>query len=114
MHRIPDTDWEIPMKGCKNCDVADAVCASYRHTLKDISRGDGGDAQLVALKALDNDQVNRLGKAFHVIVKYAVQLALSEPQTEQFTRIYTHLRQHVNELEEGATVRGWRGDIVKS
>lgn len=113
MHHIPE-EWEIPLRGCKNCDVADANCAAYRHALKDISRGDGGDAQIVALKALDNHEMNRLGKAFHVIVKYAVQLALVEPQSDAFTRIYTHLRQHVNELDEGATVRGWRGDIVKS
>ena len=114
MHQIPNTDWEIPMKGCKNCDVADAVCAAYRHALKDISRGDAVDAQLVALKAMDNDQTNRLGKQFHVIVKYAVQLAEAKPDSAQFHDLLGKLKDHVSGIEEGATVRGWRGDVVKS
>lgn len=102
------------MKGCKNCDVADSVLAAYRHVLKDISRGAAGDAQLVALKAIDNDQMNRLGKAFHTIIKYAVQLTECPPDSPIFHSVLGNLRDHVRTLEEGATVRGWRGDVVKS
>lgn len=121
MHDIPNTDpkFEPPMgsatmKGCGNCDFSDAVCAAYRHALKDIERGEPENAKQKALTALDNAHVNRMGKAFHTIVKYAVQLAAVPVGSEEFTRIYTHLKAHVNELEEGATVRGWRGDVVKS
>lgn len=114
MHRIPDTEWEIPMRGCKNCDMADAVCAAYRHALKDIERGVPENAKGKALLALDNDHVNRMGKAFHTIVKYAVQLTGVPVGSEEFTRIYGLLAQFTGELEEGATVRGWRGDVVKS
>lgn len=114
MHRIPDTEWEIPMKGCKNCDMADAVCAAYRHALKDIERGAPENAKGKALLALDNDHVNRMGKAFHTIIKYAVQLVGVSVGSDEFTRIYTHLKGHLEGLEEGATVRGWRGDVVKS
>lgn len=102
------------MRGCKNCDVADAVLAAYRHALKDISRGDQGDAQRVALRALDNDQMNRLGKAFHTIIKYAVQLSAAKLDSPQFHEVLGHLKAHVIDLDEGATVRGWRGDVVKS
>ena len=114
MHRIPEEDWEIPVKGCKNCDVADAVCAAYRHFLKDIARGDQKDAALTAMKGLDNDRVNRLGKQFHTIIKYSVQLVGFAPDSPQFHDILGKLKTHLSELEEAATVRGWRGDVVKT
>lgn len=114
MHRIPDTDWEIPVKGCRNCDVADSVCAGYRHFLKDIARGNPAEAQTIAMKGLDNDRVNRLGKQFHTIIKYAVQLTALKPDSPEFHHVLGQMKTHINELEEAATVRGWRGDVVKS
>lgn len=113
MHNIPES-WEVPARGCKNCDVADAVLAAYRHALKDIARGAKEDAQLVALKAMDNDQMNRLGKAFHTIVKYAVQLTHVSPDSAMFHKLLGDLKDYLQTVEEGATVRGWRGDVVKS
>lgn len=91
---------------CYRCDAADAVCAAYRHALKDISRGEAKDAQITAMLALDDDSMYRLGRIFHKIVKSAVQLASSGLDSKD---AYASLVEAVDEIHKnpGATVKGW-------
>jgi len=91
---------------CDKCDVADAVCAAYRHALKDVARGEPADAKLTAMLALDDDSMYRLGQIFHKIVKAAVQMAHDGQPTESS---YKALREAVEEIwkNPGATVKGW-------
>jgi hypothetical protein len=94
---------------CSKCNAADAVLASYRHALKDIARGKQEDGQRIALVALDTDQYYRLGKQFHMIVKYAFQFVYGGGEVA-----FKALTDAVHEIEKHpeATVKGWRGEKV--
>lgn len=94
---------------CVGCEAADAVCAAYRHALKDAARAETLEqAQRAALLAIDTDAYHRLGKTFHLIVKAAYQLYRGEDAALQRLMLAcAEIDQHPE-----ATVRGWRGKKV--
>lgn len=99
---------------CQKCDAADAVCAAYRHALKDVVRGKAEDAIRVAVAALDNDRQYMLGRTFHKIVKAGMILSkhMADQGSVDFTRAALDLAEAVQEItkDPGSTVRGWMGE----
>ena len=100
-------------QSCQKCDAADAVCAVYRHALKDIVRGDLLGAQKTAIAALDNDKVHYLGRLFHKIVKAGFILTKhwTDQESTDFKAAVLDLHASGEELNKnpGATVKGWVG-----
>jgi hypothetical protein len=106
---------EVRRDSCPNCDAADAVCAAYRHALKDIARGKPDAAARIAILALDNDRVRFLGQLFHKIVKAATVLYRhrTDPLSVDYEKAMRTLEDAVEAIlkNPGATVKGWTGDI---
>ena len=98
-------------ESCNGCDAADAMCAAYRHALKDVARGEPEDAKLTAMLALDDDSMYRLGQLFHKIVKAGVQLVQAGPTSaEAFYKLQFAVEQLVK--DSGATVKGWTSEKI--
>ena len=105
--------FDMWINGCSHCEVADGVLAAYRHAIKDVIRAETFDeAKAVMWKALDNDHMKRLGKVFHMIVKDAVILAAlkKNQDSEDFKKAFSDLCTRIDEMNHGATVRGWVKD----
>lgn len=100
-------------QACQKCEAADAVCAVYRHALKDIVRGLPSAAQNTAIAALDNDKVHYLGRLYHKMVKAGMILTKhwTDQESTDFKTAVLELHNATEELMKnpGATVKGWMG-----
>ena len=101
------------INGCPHCEVADGVLATYRHAMKDVVRAETfEEAKAVMLKALADDGMKRLGKVFHQIVKHAVLLSLwrKNPDGEEYKKALKEMFDYIDQMNHGATVKGWLRD----
>lgn len=100
---------------CPNCEAAEAVLAAYRHALKDIARGGPEKARRLAELALDDQRMHRLGKSFHMIVKWAFKVRVTGgPEHPDFPEMWKKLLEVTEDLwtHPEATVKGWQGERV--
>lgn len=106
--------WNRPVANeCPNCDLADSILAAYRHAMKDAVRAENWEeARTVLMKAMDNENVNRMGKVFHKLVKAGFGLAMfaEHPESAEFKGALSDLKEYVAKMERGGTVRGWIGE----
>lgn len=103
----------ITMKETATDNTVDwqANCLAYRHAIKDVAREQDPIKLKEALaKLLSDDNIGTLGRDLHFIVKHAVRMVyFAEQGSGKETREATEeLFKKVKELDQNATVAGWR------